>query len=83
MQHSVSFKSLAFPFLFSLDLTKPYSTDKKNVFLFHLKLKEYLRSSQDEESVYYKLIKIEGIDEQEAYEDVVCFLFAGHETSSH
>jgi len=83
IQNSFSFRSLAFPFFLDRDFTKPYSTDKKNILNLHTHLKKYLKESDDEESVYYKLINIEDIKEQEAYEDVVSFLFAGHETSSH
>ena len=83
MQHSFTFKSLAFPILLEKELSEPYKTDRKNLENFHSKLKEYLEKSQDGDSVYTKLVTIEGIDKEEAYEDLLCFLFAGHETSAH
>jgi cytochrome P450 len=71
------------PVVANYNLVKPFSTNIKNVDILHKALKAYLKQSKDEDSVYYKLIEIEGLDEEETFHDLLGFLFAGHETSSH
>lgn len=71
------------PILNTYDVVNPFKRNKKNVVALHSRLREYLASSQDTTSVYYKLTKIDGLDGDQVFTDLIGFLFAGHETSSH
>lgn len=70
-------------YLAKKNLVKPYSVNIKNVHTLHKALKEYLAKLTDKDSVYYKLTEQEGLDKEEVFQDLIGFLFAGHETSSH
>lgn len=86
-----------FPFLATYDLIDPFKTNIRNVNSLHKALCKYLLENQDEDSIYYKLTETEnegkdGVNKESSkpraiseskVHDLIGFLFAGHETSSH
>lgn len=83
MSTSQNLIGLFFPIVASMDLVKPFSTNRKNVDHMQNKLRNYLRDSDDNDSVFSNLVNIEKLDKEEVLQDLLGFLFAGHETSSH
>lgn len=83
MATSMNLTRFLMPILAKYDAIKPYTTNKTNVNTLHQKLREYLNNNKDENSVYYKLTEIEKLDKDQIFSDLIGFLFAGHETSSH
>ena len=83
MSTNMNPRDILFPFLAQYELVKPHSTTYKNRMELFRVLREYLKKSDDKEAVYYRLTELEKYDVDETFFDMLGFLFAGHETSSH
>ena len=83
MSNTMNFRDIVFPFLSRYELVKPHTTNYKNRMELFRVLKEYLKKSDDKDAIYYRLTEIEKYDKNDTFFDMLGFLFAGHETSSH
>ena len=78
-----SLKHLLFPCLQRYNLTHPFNVNKRNINEIWRVCREYLEKSEDKESVYARVMMTGEISKEDALKDLIGFLFAGHETSSH
>ena len=76
-------KSFIFPCLRRHDISHPYNVIKRNINELWRIIGDYLITSKDEDSVYARVMKTGEISQKHAIQDIIGFLFAGHETSSH
>ena len=74
---------LMFPFLIDYDLIEPFKTIQKNADECRRVVNNFLETSSDKQSVFRKLVDEHGISEDEALQDIIALLFAGHDTTSH
>ena len=74
---------LIFPSLNVYNLVNPFKRNLKNIAVFRKTLNEITNKCEDEESIYYKLVQETDIKEDEVFEDIIGFMIAGTETSSH
>ena len=58
-------RNIFFPFIGEYNLAKPFTIHHKNIMTMWNALKQYLKKSKDEDSLYNRLIKSEEINEDE------------------
>ena len=76
-------KGNLFPFLNYNDLVEPFKTNKVNIKEYWEKLNKFLAESDDQDSVYKKMITENKIETEKVFQDMIGLLFAGHDTTSH
>ena len=75
--------NVIFPWLVKYDVGKLNSTNTKNGDDFIRVIKNFLETTKDKDSVYYKVLReASELDKQEVFSDVMSFMFGGHETNS-
>ena len=65
------------------NLVNPFKRNLKNVEVFRTTLHEITSKCKDEGSIYYKLTQDKDNKEEDIFEDIIAFMLAGTETSSH
>ena len=64
-------------------LIEPYKTNNRNKHEIDRKLKNFLKFSKDDQSVYKQLVSKNQFTEDKIYNDMMLLLFAGFESTSH
>mmetsp|Transcript_31247 Transcript_31247/g.27613 ORF Transcript_31247/g.27613 Transcript_31247/m.27613 type:complete len:184 (-) Transcript_31247:372-923(-) len=70
-----------FPVLSIKNLIEPFKSHQKNIDEAWVKLRKFLKESEDGGSVYRKMLEY-GIGEEDALHDMIGLLLGGHDTSS-
>ena len=75
--------TLTLPILNEYNLVNPFKRNMKNIKAMRTTLKEITDKCKDEGSIYYKLTQGKNNKEDDIFEDIIGFMIAGTETSSH
>jgi len=75
--------TLTLPILNKYNLVNPFKRDMKNIEIMKRTLHEITSKCKDEGSIYYKLTQDKDNKEEDIFEDIIGFMLAGTETTSH
>ena len=70
-------------FLNHYDLVNPFRRNKRNLHRFYQILNEAIDESKDQNSIFKQLITMPGFERNEIFMDLIFFMLAGTETTSH
>ena len=71
-----------FPWMVEYSIGKTNRTNTKNSDDVVRVIKKFLKESEDKDSVYYKVLEDKVATSDEIFNDVMSFMFGGHETTS-